>query len=102
MAVAASPGARGRGALIVMNGRILSARTAVKAGTLDVEAFCALESGLLGRVINGRPVFYHKGEDEPPLAGTYAAHAGQERLPRVDVLYACAGMPLDACALFNG
>lgn len=96
VAVAASPGARGRGALIVMNGRILSARTAVKAGTLDVEAFRALESGLLGRVINGRPVFYHKGEDGPLLAGTYAAHAGQDHLPRVDVLYACAGMPLDA------
>lgn len=96
VAVAASPQARGRGALIVMNGRILSARTAVKAGTLDVEAFRALESGLLGRVINGHPVFYHSGEDGPALAGTYAVHAGQDTLPRVDVLYACAGMPLDA------
>ena len=96
VAVAASPQARARGALIVINGRIISARTAVKAGTLDVEAFRALESGLLGRVINGQPVFYHSGEDGPVLAGTYAAHAGQDNLPRVDVLYACAGMPLDA------
>lgn len=95
VAVAACPAAQGRGSLLVMNSRILSARTAVKVATLDVEAFRALESGCLGRVINGDPQFYYGGEDKPVLAGTFAALAGRRDLPRVDVIYGCAGMPVD-------
>jgi len=95
VAVAACPQARGRGALLVMNSRVLSARTAVKVATLDVEAFRALESGCLGRVINGEPQFYYGGEESPALAGTFAAQAEHGELPRVDVLYGCAGMPVD-------
>lgn len=95
VAVAACPAAYGRGVLLVMNGRILAARAAVKVSTLDVEAFRALESGCLGRVINGEPHFYHGNEHAPPLSGACAALTGQPELPRVDILYACAGMPED-------
>ena len=95
VAVAACPQAQARGALLVMNSRVLSARTAVKVATLDVEAFRALESGCLGRVINGEPQFYYGGEANPVLAGTFAQQAGRSNLPRVDVIYGCAGMPVD-------
>lgn len=95
VAVAACPQAQARGALLVMNSRVLSARTAVKVATLDVEAFRALESGCLGRVINGEPQFYYGGEEDPALAGTFAELAGRKNLPRVDVIYGCAGMPVD-------
>ena len=95
VAVAACPQAQSRGALLVMNSRVLSARTAVKVATLDVEAFRALESGCLGRVINGEPQFYYGGEANPVLAGTFAELAGRSNLPRVDVIYGCAGMPVD-------
>ena len=95
VAVAACPAARERGALLVMNGRVLSARTAVKVSTLDVEAFRALESGCLGRVINGEPQFFSGGEARPVPAGAFAAQGALRDLPRVDVLYGCAGMPLD-------
>ena len=78
-----------------MNSRVLSARTAVKVATLDVEAFRALESGCLGRVINGEPQFYYGREENPALAGTFAELAGRQNLPRVDVIYGCAGMNLD-------
>ena len=95
VAVAACPAACGRGVLLVMNGRILSARTAVKVSTLDVEAFRALESGCLGRVINGEVQFYHGNEHASPLSGACAAQSNRALLPRVDILYACAGMPTD-------
>ena len=95
VAVAACPQAQARGALLVMNSRVLSARTAVKVATLDVEAFRALESGCLGRVINGEPQFYYGREENPALAGTFAELAGRQNLPRVDVIYGCAGMPVD-------
>ncbi|SDF53571.1 asparaginase [Desulfovibrio legallii] len=95
VAVAASPAARNRGALLVMNGRILSARTAVKVATVDVEAFAAPESGGLGRTVNGQPLFFADSGGAAPLAGAYAALAGEPALPRVDVLYACAGMAAD-------
>ena len=95
VAVAASPAACGRGALLVMNGRILSARTAIKIATVDVEAFAAPESGGLGRAINGQALFFADCGGPAPLAGAYAALAGRADLPRVDVLYACAGMATD-------
>ena len=63
--------------------------------TTAPEAFRALESGCLGRVINGEPQFYYGGEANPVLAGTFADLAGRSNLPRVDVIYGCAGMPVD-------
>lgn len=69
VAVAASPAACGRGALLVMNGRILSARTAIKIATVDVEAFAAPESGGLGRAINGQALFFADCGGPAPLAG---------------------------------
>ena len=81
VAVAASPAACGRGALLVMNGRILSARTAIKIATVDVEAFAAPESGGLGRAINGQALFFADCGGPAPLAGAYAALAGRADLP---------------------
>jgi len=46
--VAVSPEARGKGALVVMNGQINAARDVTKTSTLNVETFRSLEFGALG------------------------------------------------------
>lgn len=52
--VAASPGARGLGVLIVFDGLVYPARGSVKVQTLALAAFAAPHTGPVGQVLNGR------------------------------------------------
>src|SRR6185503_4156044 len=56
--VAAHPGARGQGALVVLNGEINAAREVTKTDTQRVQTFQARAYGLLGVVDPDRVVFY--------------------------------------------
>ena len=47
-AVAASPETAGKGVMIVMNGHILDARSAMKTNTLSVESFKSPSRGIMG------------------------------------------------------
>jgi L-asparaginase len=91
VAVAAHPEARGRGVLVVANDEIHFAREVAKTNTTQVGTFRATHRGLAGLVNAGRlhlygpPVRRHTAQSEFLLAGTTA-------LPRVEIVYAYAGM----------
>ena len=96
LAVAAHPATRGRGVLVVANDEIHFAREIAKTNTTQVGTFASGHRGLAGLVNAGRlhlyapPVRRHTAASEfSPLA---AAAAGAQRLPRVDIVYAHAGM----------
>lgn len=94
VAVAAHPATAGRGVLVVANDEIHFAREVTKTNTTQVGTFRATHRGLAGLVNTGRmhlyapPVQRHTAESE--FAG--ASHAA---LPRVDIIYAHAGMSGD-------
>src|SRR5262249_40435559 len=52
--VAAHPGSRGRGAMVVFAGRIFAGHEAVKTDTMRLEAFTAPHGAPLGRVSDGK------------------------------------------------
>jgi L-asparaginase len=101
--VASDPRARGRGVLVVANDDIHGARAITKRHTTDVETFVSPEAGLIGvclfddREFSRSPARAHT-KDTP-----FTVAAGQT-LPRVDVIYAHAGMSPDLvdAAVANG
>lgn len=93
VAVATAPNARARGVLVVANDEVHFAREVAKTNTTQVGTFRATHRGLAGLVNSGRLHFYappvrrHTHTSEfAPLA------AGINPLPRVDIIYAHAGM----------
>jgi L-asparaginase len=96
VAVAAHPAARARGVLVVANDEIHFAREIAKTNTTQVGTFDSGHRGLAGLVNTGRlhlyaaPVRRHTHASE--FALTVAARAGEATLPRVDIVYAHAGM----------
>jgi L-asparaginase len=94
VAVAVDPTAAGRGVLVVANDEIHFAREVAKTNTTQVGTFRASHRGLAGLVNAGRRHFYappvrrHTGASE--FAGGLPA-----ALPRVDIVYAHAGMGRD-------
>ena len=94
IAVAADPQAKGRGVLLVMNDWIQSAQNLIKVSTTAVQTFMSPIKGLIGTTAYGVSEFYRY-----PIS-TYGAKSefsveGVTRLPRVDIVYACADMPAD-------
>lgn len=98
VAVAAHGAARGRGVLVVANDEIHFAREVAKTNTTQVGTFHSTHRGLAGLVNAGRLHWY-----APPVRRhTHVSEFSLERatvLPRVDIVYAHAGMnrePIDA------
>lgn len=91
--VAASPKARDRGAMVVMNDRIVSAYYVTKTNANTMDTFKAIEMGNLGQVISDKPYFFF-----PPSFPT-GRHVVDVRnitsIPRVDIHYADTDMPVD-------
>lgn len=91
VAVAAHLDARGRGVLVVANDEIHFAREVAKTNTTQVGTFRATHRGLAGVVNAGRLHFY-----APPVrrhtAQSEFSINGLTHLPRVDIIYAHAGM----------
>jgi L-asparaginase len=90
VATAAAPDARGRGVMVVANDEIHFAREVAKTNTTQVGTFQSTHRGLAGLVSAGRVHFYGR----PLHLHTHAApfHVTKEPLPRVDIIYAHAGM----------
>jgi L-asparaginase len=86
VAVAADPGASGRGVLVVANDSIHSGRDIIKSNTTHVETFLSPQRGLIGAVQYGETLYFR---------GPYAVHTSSsefsvenvEKLPRVDIIY---------------
>ncbi|MCC6671896.1 MAG: asparaginase [Planctomycetes bacterium] len=94
VAVAAHPASRGKGVLVVVDDEIHSAREIVKTNTTELDSFSSPNTGRVGIVTYGAARFFHA----PVRAHTAQAPFrvdGLERLPRVDVLFAHAGMEPD-------
>jgi L-asparaginase len=77
--------AKGKGAMIVMNGQINAAREVTKTHTSDVETFKSGDFGFLGNVDPDRVIFYRE-----PLRRQFVAVLDQP-LPRVDIIPMYAG-----------
>ncbi len=89
MEVAASPAARGRGVLVVLNDTIHSARLVEKSNTTSVQTFISANGGPAGFVDPSSIRF--AGPPTGAARKTYALPANAP-LPRVDIIYAHANM----------
>jgi L-asparaginase len=87
--VAASDSAKGRGVLVVLNDTIHSARFVQKTNTTSVQTFESPASGPVGFVDPASVRFV-----QPARAGASKPYAlpAQPPLPRVEIVYAYAGM----------
>lgn len=84
-ALAASPEAIGRGAMIVLSDRIHSAFYTSKTHANSLDTFQAPEQGSLGFLLNSKPYFYFT----PALANNKPSFDVSQfsSLPRVDIMY---------------
>jgi L-asparaginase len=92
--VAVDPRSKGRGVLVVMNDWIHGAHSLTKTSTTAVQTFMSPLRGLVGIASYGKNDFYSN-----PLwkhtTGSEFDIANVTKLPRVDILYACADMSPD-------
>ncbi|MCE9671186.1 type II asparaginase [Myxococcus stipitatus] len=95
VAVAADPEARGRGVLVVLNDEIHSARNVTKTNTTNVETFRSTNRGPSGVVNTGKVSWFERMDDKKHTTESEFSVADQQRLPRVDILYAHANMSPD-------
>lgn len=91
--VAADEEAKGRGAMVVMNDRIVSAFFATKTQANTMDTFKAYEMGNLGTLVSDKPYFFYPAVQ--PNAKHFADISGVDEVPRVDILYAYEDMKGD-------
>lgn len=84
--VAASPEARGKGVLVVMNGDIHAANEVTKTHTTNLDAFASPEHGPLGHVGENGVSF-----SRAPRRLRVPIFPAEAKLPRVDILYGHEG-----------
>jgi L-asparaginase len=101
--VASDPRAKGLGVLVVANDDIHGARAVTKHHTTDVQTFISPEVGLIGVCLFDDREFARAPARGHTTATPFKVAAGQT-LPRVDVIYAHAGMSPDLidAAVANG
>ncbi|MET0623786.1 MAG: type II asparaginase [Pyrinomonadaceae bacterium] len=92
--VAADPAARGRGVLVVMNDWIQAAHSLTKTSTTAVQTFMSPLRGVVGVATYGKNDFYNTPAWKHTSASEFDV-SGVSKLPRVDVVFACADMPPD-------
>ena len=83
---AASPEARGKGVLVVMNDEINAARDVTKTSTYRVETFRSRDLGFLGYVDGDRVSFY-RAPTKRHTADSEFDIAGVDAFPTVDIVY---------------
>ncbi len=91
IAVAAHPGMRARGVLVVANDEIHFAREVAKTNTTQVGTFRATHRGLAGLVNAGRLHLYAPPVRRNTTTSEFSVD-GVTALPRVEIVYAHAGM----------
>ena len=92
--VAGDPRARGRGVLVVANDDIHGARAITKRHTTDVHTFVSPEVGLIGVCLFDSRDFIRMPARAHTTKTPFNVAIGQT-LPRVDIIYAHAGMSPD-------
>jgi L-asparaginase len=91
VSVAASPGARGRGVLVVMNDEIHSGRNVIKTNTTNLETFDSPNRGSAGTVNSGT-INWFEPIDKRHTTDSEFDVKGMDALPRVDIIYAHSNM----------
>ena len=94
VAVAASPGAKGRGVLVVLNDEVHAARNVTKTDTTSVDTFKSLNRGPVGLVHTGQIAWFER-MDRPHTSRSEFDVRERAQLPRVDIIYAHANMSPD-------
>nr|WP_282571803.1 asparaginase [Roseomonas acroporae] len=88
--VAASPEARGLGALVLLNDEIHAARDVTKTSTLRLQTFRTPDFGALGHADGDRVAFYRRPVRRA-APDTEFDVAALDAIPRVDIAYSYAG-----------
>lgn len=92
--VAIDPNARGRGVLVVMNDWIHAAHSLTKTSTTAIQTFMSPLRGVVGISSYGKNDFYNTPRWKHTMASEFNI-ANVTKLPRVDIVFACADMPPD-------
>lgn len=87
---AASPEARGKGVLLLLNDEIHAARDVAKTSTFRMQTFRSPDFGVLGHADGDRVVFYRSAV-RSTCPDTEFDIRNLDALPRVDIVYAYAG-----------
>jgi L-asparaginase len=90
-AVAADPGARGRGVLVVLNDVVHYARDTTKTNTTALDTFVSPNRGPAAFVLFGKPRWFSMPTWKHTTASAFAG-AIPDTLPRVDIVYAYANV----------
>jgi L-asparaginase len=88
--VAADPGARGLGALVLLNDEIQAARDVTKTSTLRMQTFRTADFGALGHA-DGDMIAWYRKPIRKIAPDTEFDVRGLDALPRVDIAYCYAG-----------
>ena len=92
--VAIDPQAKGRGVLVVMNDWIHAAHSLTKTSTTAIQTFMSPLRGVVGVATYGKNDFYNTPEWKHTTQSEFSV-ADVTKLPRVDIVFACADMPPD-------
>jgi L-asparaginase len=92
--VAVDPNAKGRGVLVVMNDWIHAAHSLTKTSTTAIQTFMSPLRGIVGVANYGKNDFYNTPTWKHTRASEFDI-SGVDKLPRVDIVFACADMPPD-------
>ncbi len=92
--VAIDPDAKGRGVLVVMNDWIHAAHSLTKTSTTAVQTFMSPLRGVVGVASYGKNDFYNTPQWRHTTGSEFDI-ANVSKLPRVDIVFACADMSPD-------
>jgi L-asparaginase len=103
VAVAADPGARGRGVMVAVDDDIHSGHDIIKFHATDVATMRSGEAGLVGASLFGKNTWYRTPNSVHTSKSEFRIDA-VNALPRVDIIYAHANMSPDiiTSAVANG
>jgi L-asparaginase len=87
VAVAADPGARGLGVLVVSNDDLFGGRDIQKTNTTDVQTFQSPNRGQLGEAYYGKAWYFNRPTNRHTVNSEFSLD-GVEAMPRVDIVYA--------------
>jgi len=97
--VAIDPQARGRGVLVMMNDWIHGAHSLTKTSTTAIQTFMSPLRGLVGTAAYGKNDFFNTPQWKHTTSSEFDV-SNVTKIPRVDVVFACADMSadlIDAC-----
>ena len=92
--VAVDPNAKGRGVLVVMNDWIHAAHSLTKTSTTAIQTFMSPLRGVVGVATYGKNDFYNTPQWKHTSSSEFDV-SDVNKLPRVDIIFACADMPAD-------